>query len=169
MARRTLVIARHAKAETQASSDHARDLTDRGRSDAAAVGRSLQTGGLRPQQALVSDAHRTLATWQAIAEAGAFDCLVKSSGPLYAASPEAAIDLIRETDDSVDTLVVVGHNPTMSYLALALDDGEGNAAASDAMTPGFPTASYAVFSVTGSWYDLRTASASLVDFRVGRG
>ena len=40
--RRVLVVVRHAKAEPYAESDHARRLTERGRADAADVGRFLK-------------------------------------------------------------------------------------------------------------------------------
>ena len=40
-----LIVMRHAKSEGSASSDHARPLTDQGRSDAQAVGRWLAEAG----------------------------------------------------------------------------------------------------------------------------
>ncbi|CAM3238141.1 histidine phosphatase family protein [Nocardioides dubius] len=167
--RRTLVLVRHAKAEDYGPSDHARALTDRGRRDAADVGRRLGAAQIVPSQALVSDALRTQQTYQEIASAAVLDAALVSSAALYAAGPDTALDLIRETDDAVATLLVVGHNPTMAYLAQALDDGEGNLEASTAMVAGFPTSACAVFTVTGSWIDLRAATTSLVDFWVGRG
>ena len=38
---RTIVVVRHAKAEDSATTDHARQLTERGRADATAVGELL--------------------------------------------------------------------------------------------------------------------------------
>ncbi|MFS3129103.1 SixA phosphatase family protein [Nocardioides sp. Bht2] len=166
--RRTLVLVRHAKAEDYGPSDHARALTQRGRNDAAEIGRRLGSARIVPAQALVSDALRTQQTYTEIARAAAFDCPVISSPALYAAGPDTALDLIRDTAESVDALIVVGHNPTLALIAASLDDGEGNVSASTAMVAGFPTAACAVFGVTGDWPDLRPASTSLVDFWVSR-
>jgi phosphohistidine phosphatase len=91
------------------------------------------------------------------------------SESLYTAGPETALDLVRETPDDVEALVVVGHNPTMAYLAQLLDDGEGDERAGHDMATGFPTSALAVFAVTGSWAGLDLASARLVAFHVGRG
>lgn len=166
--RRTLVLLRHAKAEDYGPSDHARALTERGHHDAADVGRRLGQARIVPSQALVSDALRTQQTYQEVAAAAGLDCPVIDSAALYAAGPDTALDLIRDTDADVGTLIVVGHNPTVAFLAQALDDGAGNVAASTAMVAGFPTAACAVFSVTGAWVDLRPAATSLTDFWVGR-
>jgi len=65
-------------------------------------------------------------------------------------------------------LVVVGHNPTIAYLAQLLDDGSGDDDAGREMAVGFPTGALAVFEVTGSWAELDLASARLVAFHVGR-
>ena len=49
------------------------------------------------------------------------------------------------------TLVVIGHNPTMAYLAELIDDGEGDADATTGLvTRGFPTSALAVFTVDGA-------------------
>ena len=47
------------------------------------------------------------------------------------------------------TLVVVGHNPTMASLAQLLDDGEGDEEAGDGCTRGLPGRALAVFDVDG--------------------
>ena len=71
--------------------------------------------------------------------------------------------------DAVSALVVVGHNPTMAYLAQLLDDGEGDPAVVGELAGGFPTSAVAVFEYDGSWADLAEGSAHLVAFHVGRG
>jgi phosphohistidine phosphatase len=80
-----------------------------------------------------------------------------------------ALDLIRAVDDGIQTLVVVGHNPTMALLVTLLDDGEGDEEAGNEITLGFPTSAMAVFTFDGKWEDLDEASASLVAHHVGRG
>jgi phosphohistidine phosphatase len=165
---RWLVVMRHAKAEPGGETDHVRELAQRGWDDALEAGRWLADRGVVPDGVLVSSARRTTSTWLALAEGGSFEAGATTSDGLYGAGPEAALDLVRETGDDVVALVVVGHNPTIAYLAQLLDDGTGDEDAGRDMAVGFPTGALAVFEVTGSWSDLDLASARLVAFHVGR-
>jgi phosphohistidine phosphatase len=133
-----------------------------------AAGRWLADRGLVPEAVLVSSARRTTSTWLALAEGGSFDVEPTASDSLYSAGPESALDLVRETPDDVASLVVIGHNPTIAYLAQLLDDGSGDEEAGREMAVGFPTGALAVFEVTGPWSGLDLASARLVAFHVGR-
>ena len=167
---RTLVVVRHATAEATAPSDHQRRLTDRGRADAAAIGRWLAGIGVAPDHALVSDATRTHETWAELSAAAGWDVDVDASAALYDASPEAALDLLRELPADARTVVVVGHNPTMAYLTEVLDDSDGDDDAITALvTSGFPTAAVAVLAVDGDWSTLEEAGATVRAFHVGRG
>jgi len=166
---RILVIMRHARAEPSAPSDHERVLTDRGIGDAEEAGGWLGAAGTIPGRALVSDAARTRGTWAALAGGAGWDVVPEYDASLYAAGPETALDLFRETDEAVGTLVVVGHNPTMAYVAQMLDDGDGDADAAAAMNEGFPTSAVAVFAVDDAWADLEMGGARLTAFHVGRG
>ena len=87
---------------------------------------------------------------------------------LYAAGTETALDLLREVDDAITSVLVVGHNPTMASLAAVLDDGEGDEQAGNELALGYPTAAVTVFSYDGAWTDLDEASASVVAYHVGR-
>lgn len=165
---KTLVIMRHAKAEQSAPSDFERQLTDRGLADAGEAGRWLAARPVEPDEALVSAAARTQQTWEAVSEAAGWDLDADPDEALYAAGPESALDLVRAVDPSVETLVVVGHNPTVAYLAQLLDDGEGDEqAGTDLASLGFPTSAVAVLTYEGDWSELEEASASLVAFHVG--
>jgi phosphohistidine phosphatase len=163
-----LVVMRHAKAEPGGETDVLRELSQRGYDDAREAGRWLAGSGVTPDAALVSSARRTASTWLALAEGGSFDAEATYSDSLYSAGPESALDLVRESSDDVRTLVVIGHNPTMAYLAQLLDDGRGEETASREMATGFPTGALAVFAVDAVWADLELASARLVAFHVGR-
>jgi phosphohistidine phosphatase len=165
---RQLVVMRHATAEPGGETDFARELAQRGWDDAVAAGRWLADGGLVPDGALVSAARRATSTWLALAEGGSFEAEAAYSESLYAAGPETALDLVRETAPEVVSLVVVGHNPTMAYLAQLLDDGSGDPDAAREMAVGFPAGAVAWFEVEGTWAELDLASARLVRFHVGR-
>jgi len=159
---------RHATAEPGGETDVVRELTQRGWDDAREAGRWLADSGFAPDSALVSAARRATSTWLAVAEGGSFEADPAYSDSLYAAGPESVLDLVRETDDDHASLVVVGHNPTMAYLAQLLDDGSGDAAAAREMAVGFPSGALAWFEVPGSWTDLELAGARLVGYHVGR-
>jgi len=160
---------RHARAEPGGETDHERELASRGWNDALEAGRWLADRGFVPDAALVSSARRTASTWVALAEGGSFEVDATYSDSLYSAGPETALDLVRETDGEVSALVVVGHNPTMAYLAQLLDDATGDEEAARLMATGFPAGAVAHFEVTGTWTELDLASARLVAFHVGRG
>lgn len=162
-----LVVARHAKAEQGGAVDHDRELTDRGRADAAEAGGWLAGRGITPDRALVSAAPRAAQTWAALAEGAGWDLPPDLDRGLYGADPDTVLDVVRGLDESCACAVVVGHNPTMEIVAQLLDDGEGDDAATRDMASGFPTSAVAVFVVEGSWAELTTAR--LTGFHVGRG
>ena len=160
---------RHAKAESWGESDHERQLADRGRDDAAAAGRWLVEQGFTPDRALVSSAARTRETWDAVASGAGWDLAPVLDDGLYSAGPDTALDLMRETPDEARSLIMIGHNPTVAYLAQMLDDGAGDPASTADMAGGYPTCAITVLTFAGPWADLDMASASVAAFHVGRG
>ena len=166
---RRLVVMRHAKAEQGGRTDFERVLTDRGHADAAEAGAWLARQGFTPDHALVSAAARTQETWTSLAEGAGWSLEPEYDRGLYSAEPATAMDLISLVDDAVGSLVVIGHNPTMAYLAQLLGDGDGDPALEGELLAGFPTSATAVFAYDGAWADLAEGSARLVGYHVGRG
>ncbi|WP_296605608.1 histidine phosphatase family protein [Nocardioides sp.] len=166
---RLLALLRHAKAEQHGPTDFDRPLAERGHQDAAVVGSWLVTEGFEADHALVSAAVRTRETWASLAAAAGWDLDAEVDRGLYAAGPDTALDLVREVDDDVRRLLVIGHNPTIAVLAQLLDDGDGDPDLAEEMMSGYPTGAVAVFEVDGSWADLEEGGARLVGFHVGRG
>jgi phosphohistidine phosphatase len=164
---RVIVLMRHAKAEQGGSSDLERELSVRGHDDAAEAGAWLADRGIAPDVALVSAAARTRQTWASLAKAAGWDLDPSFDRGLYTAGPETALDLMRATSDGARTLVVVGHNPTIAYLASMLDDGEGDDEAANEMATGFPTGALTVMEYDGAWADLDPECARVVGFHVG--
>lgn len=166
---RTLVIMRHAKAESSAPTDFERELTDRGHRDATEAGAWLAAQGIQPDYVLVSAAARTTQTWEDVAAGASWDLtLAEYDESLYTASTDAALDLIREIDDGISTLVVIAHNPTAAYLVQLLDDGSGDEEAGNELALGYPTAAVAILSYDGDWAELDEAEAWVSAFHVGR-
>jgi phosphohistidine phosphatase len=165
---RRIVLVRHAKARQDGPTDVERELEERGRADAAAAGRWLAGRGLTADHALVSAATRTRQTWEAMAAAAGWSVEPDLDRGFYGASPETALDLMRLTPGEASTLVVVGHNPTVAYLAHLLDDGEGDVEAATAMLGGYPTGAVTLFGYDGDWADLAPATATVLAFHVAR-
>ena len=158
---------RHAKAEQDGPTDFERRLSERGHRDAVEAGQWLSAQGVAPEQALVSAAVRTQMTWESLVEGAGWDLEPDLERSLYTAGTEAVMDLLREVDPGISSVLVVGHNPTMASLATVLDDGDEDAGIELALD--YPTSAVAVFAYDGRWDELDEASASVVAFHVGRG
>jgi phosphohistidine phosphatase len=117
-ARRTVVLVRHAKAESgEEGSDHDRRLTSRGEKAAADAGRWLAARVPAPDLVWCSSATRARQTWEAMA--GALDAgEVTVDRDLYLASPRDVVD--RVSAGTAPTTVVVGHNPTVEQVLAGL-------------------------------------------------
>ncbi|MBI3212565.1 MAG: histidine phosphatase family protein [Mycobacterium sp.] len=170
--RRTLVLLRHAKSDYPAGvGDHERPLASRGEREAGLAGDWLRQSVTGPpvQAVLCSSATRTRQTL----ERTGLDVPVHYLDRLYGAAPGAIIDEINKVDSAfdfdVDTLLVVGHEPAMSGLALGLAASEGtNHSAAERVSTKYPTSAMAVLKFTGPWSSLELGSAALVTFYVPR-
>jgi len=115
--RRTVVLVRHAKAESgEESSDHDRRLTAAGQRAAAEAGRWLAARVPAPDQVWCSSATRAVQTWEAIAPS------LRAPPPtvehdLYLTG---ARELAERLSGVTGSVVVVGHNPTMEHLLATL-------------------------------------------------
>lgn len=170
MTDRTLVLLRHAKAaQARALPDEDRPLTDRGHADSAAAGAWLARRGYLPGLVLCSPARRTRQTWHGVAVAMA-DAAGDVAAPevhlardIYAGSPEDLLALVQGAGDEVRTILLVGHNPTVSYLSALLDPGAAND------SDGLRTAGIAVHGVAGAWSACVPGGAPLTASHTARG
>jgi phosphohistidine phosphatase len=163
---RTLVLLRHAKsAYPDGVPDHDRPLAPRGQREAGLAGDWLRGELPTFDLVLCSTATRTRET---LARTG-IDAPVRYVDRLYDSTPGIVIEEINGVGDEVSTLLVVGHEPTTSSLALGLaDSGTANTDAAERISEKFPTSAMAVLRLNGSWADLELGSAQLVDFHVPR-
>jgi phosphohistidine phosphatase len=141
-----LILFRHGKAERAApGGDIARRLTARGRHDAALMGALLAGEGLVPDLALVSAAARTQETWAA-AMPSFPQARAEVRRDLYLASDAAVWALAETLGEDAGTVMVVGHNPGLQALAIALlRQGGAGAAVVGRAEAQFSTASVAAF------------------------
>jgi len=167
---RRLMLLRHAKTEIDAPSGRDRDrrLDDRGHKDAAELGGWIARHPPFPDRVMVSPAMRAKQTWELAWEA------MKDRVPpppveflpeLYGADPAQLLQSIRNACVTDPTqLMLVGHNPGLHELALALT-GSGEAAARDALAGNLPTSGLAVFEFDGNdWNDVAFRRGRLVGF-----
>ena len=142
---RRLLLLRHAKAERSqpGDRDQTRVLAARGRKDAPQMGAYLVRHGLVPDLALVSTSARTRETWELTASAFKDAPRVVHEERVYGATPQALLQVVKETEPKVHTLIVVGHNPGLEELA-ALLIASGDLDARRRLKEKFPTSGLAV-------------------------
>lgn len=141
-----LILMRHAKAERSSpGGDFERALTDRGRFDAALMGRLLLDEGLVPDIGLVSTARRTRQTWDE-ASAAFPSAASRALGGLYNADAGRILFEAEAAGVEHDAVMVVGHNPGIHALTVALlrEGGSGSSLLSRAESR-FPTSTVAAF------------------------
>ncbi|WGD55483.1 histidine phosphatase family protein [Bradyrhizobium sp. CB1650] len=168
---RRLMLLRHAKTETDASSgrDQDRRLDDRGRRDAAEMGDWIAAHPPFPETVLVSHAVRARQTWD-IAWEAMMDRVaapqVEILPELYGADPAQILDSIRTATvpASPRRLMLIGHNPGMHEVALMLMGG-GDPAGAKALAHNLPTAGLAIFDFdVKDWEDVAYRRGKLVLF-----
>ena len=161
------MLFRHAKTEPDAPSgrDEDRKLDHRGRHDAAEIGSWISRHPPFPTHVMVSHAVRALQTWEIAWEA------MKDSVPapevelapeLYGADVAQLLEAIRNASvTDPKRLMLVGHNPGMHELAIALT-GHGDPAGRAALADNLPTAGLAIldFNVE-DWTNVRLRSGRL--------
>jgi phosphohistidine phosphatase len=167
--RHTLILLRHAKSDwPDGVADHKRPLNKRGRHDAPRAGEWLVAQDRVPDRALVSTAVRTRETYRLAAEAFTSGPEVFYKDELYGVSPGEMLEVIRETPESVGTLMVVSHNPGTQYLALALADAT-NPELVTRVHARYPTNTVTVLEFDGTWEALNPGDASMVAVESPRG
>ena len=167
---RRLMLLRHAKTETDAPSgrDQDRRLDDRGHNDAAEIGGWIAIHPPFPDAVLISTATRTRQTWD-IAWAAMKDFVppphVEQLPELYGADPLQILAAVRSASAAdAQRVMVVGHNPGMHELALALA-GSGDAAGRKALAGNLPTSGLAVLDfAVDDWADVAFRRGRLVLF-----
>jgi phosphohistidine phosphatase len=164
------MLLRHAKTEHDAPSgrDQDRRLDKRGRHDAAEIGGWIGRHPPFADLVLVSPAIRAHQTWE-IAWEAMKDMVpepqVELVPDLYGADPSQLLQAIGEASAAdPKRLMLVGHNPGMHELALALA-GSGDAAGRRALQDNLPTSGLAVFDfAVDDWADVAFRRGRLVLF-----
>jgi phosphohistidine phosphatase len=159
---RRLLLLRHAKSSWADPhlDDHDRPLNPRGRRAAEALRVHFAEEGLAPDLVLCSTAQRAAATWAAIAPACSRGTIVDHDGDLYGAGAGDLLGRLRTLPDVIGSVLVVGHNPGLEDLAVALS-GSSEAGLYERLVTKFPTAALASLAVPVPWSALSGGGAHL--------
>ena len=164
-----LLVFRHAKAGPHDDAhDKQRALIERGRSDAALMGRAMREEGHVPDLVLCSSAKRTVETWENAAPALGAKPDVHFLDELYDAPEKSILKTIRGIKDRAPVLMYIGHNPGLENLARKLVHEPSDAAEKTrvaAMKKKFPTSAVAVIDFDAkAWEEIDTGKGTLSDF-----
>ena len=120
---KTLYLLRHAKSSWSFDdlSDQERPLNDRGRDDAPAMGQALAKRRICPDLIVSSPAVRAMSTAALVARElqYAHDKILVESG-IYGADLDDLLAIIKALPDAAGSVLLVGHNPTITETANAL-------------------------------------------------
>jgi phosphohistidine phosphatase len=157
-------LLRHAKSswKDRSLADRDRPLARRGRRAAKAMARHLEAERIRPDLVLCSPASRTRETLERIE--GAFGDRVETTldDALYAASEAELFARLEALPEAVGSVMLIGHNPGLEELALALaSDGPGLAR----LRGKYPTAALATIDLPATrWSEVRRGTGELVGY-----
>ncbi|MVU84004.1 histidine phosphatase family protein [Nocardia sp. ET3-3] len=161
---RTLILMRHGKSGyPEGVADFERPLAPRGQREAALAGDWLRETQPMIDAVLCSSSTRTRET---LAATG-ITAPVSYEKSIYEASPHTLIELVQLTEDSVETLLMVGHSPGMPWTAWELAANRDSAPAEE-MSAKFPTSALAVIEFDRPWASADPGTGELVRFHVPR-
>ncbi len=152
---RRLLLLRHAKSswDDSAVADFDRPLNARGHLAAPFMGELIALEGFMPDIIVSSPAKRAVETAELIKENGGLNAEIRFDERIYEATIETLRQVISSVDDSVETVMLVGHNPGFEGILNYLT---GNALS-------LPTAAMAVIELEiDSWTDLKRSRGTLL-------
>ena len=119
---KSLLLLRHAKSDwaDMTLEDHDRPLNDRGRESAALIGSYLAEQRYNVDLVICSSAMRTRETLDLMFKAGNLRWPVEYTRPVYDATTNTLFSIVRNLSDSLNTVMILGHNPSMQDMTLLL-------------------------------------------------
>jgi phosphohistidine phosphatase len=151
---KTLYLLRHAKSNWKdpGLQDFDRPLNARGREAAPLVGQVIRKQKLRVDSIISSPAARARQTAALVKESAGLDAQLLYDERIYEADAARLLEVVTQAAESVDSLLLVGHNPGLEALLTFLT-GEGRS---------MPTASLARVALdVEKWAKVRERSGRL--------
>jgi len=161
-----LLLLRHAKSDwgDPSLADIDRPLSSRGEKAARRIGGHLAEAGLAPDLVLCSPARRTRDTLELMQRHAGLTLRTVIEPGLYLAEPQAVLRLVRAVEDRVERLMLVGHDPGLPGLAIALTKGQRDAL-TERLAAKFPTGALALLTCDiEKWRDLKPGACRLQAF-----
>ncbi len=151
-----ILIMRHAKSDWSDGSlrDFDRPLNDRGNKAAPLIGREIKKLGITPELIISSPALRARMTAEAVAENCEYKRDIIWNDSFYFGYTSEVINAIKNLDDTVESVMIFGHNPTWSTVAELLS-GENIS---------MKTADVVVMEFEGKWKKVDKYKCKLVDY-----
>lgn len=165
-----LLLLRHAKSSWSEAAlpDVDRPLSPRGEKSARLVGRHMAKLKFVPELVLCSPARRTRDTLALVGDAMGDRLETEIEPQIYLADPRTLIALVRAAPDRIERLMLVGHDPGLQGLALALIKGQDGPLV-ERLTMKFATGALAVLSCdVATWRGVKAGSCRLEAFVVPR-
>uniref|UniRef100_UPI0040486200 SixA phosphatase family protein n=1 Tax=Aliarcobacter sp. TaxID=2321116 RepID=UPI0040486200 len=119
---KTLYIVRHAQKEDEqvGQDDYDRDLSPKGIEDAEKMAKKFAEKDLPVDLIVSSPAKRTKLTAEIFAKTLNYNKTIMFNEVLYMAFVNELFETITYTFDTVDSMLLVGHNPSLTALAITL-------------------------------------------------
>ncbi len=149
-----LLLLRHAKSSWDGAimADFDRPLNGRGRLAAPFMGELIARENIMPDLIVSSPAKRAIETAELVKENAGLNAEIRFDERIYEATTETLRQVISSIDDSVETCMLVGHNPGF----------EGILNYMTGKTLSMPTAALAVIELEiDSWSDLKPSIGTL--------
>jgi len=165
MATKRLYVLRHAKSswEGLGLDDHERPLAPRGRRALKVLSSYMRSQAIEPSLVLCSTARRTRETLEGVEPGGQH--VIEPE--LYAVSPGALLERLREIPEGTASVMLIGHNPAVQVLVLRLaaaDDSSPVAGELGEVQRKFPTGALATLEFDCPWDKLGPGKARLTGF-----
>lgn len=165
---KNIALLRHAKSEWDIGtpSDFDRPISEKGRLNAELMGRYIKRECGEYTHALVSTARRCRETFAVVSDQ--FDQAPEAvfDERIYLASAGNLLELVQEQGDDFNDLLIVGHNPGLTYFALDLIRQDDAVIERERIAEKFPTSAFVKLECdVEKWADLGTAACSLTTRR----
>ena len=152
-----LYIVRHAQKapEKSGQDDYDRPLSQQGFEDAQLMADKLASKGVKADLIVASPATRTKQTSEVLASTLNYNKNIMYNEVLYMAYVNELVETITYTFDTVDTMILVAHNPSLTALAVTLVGFKEKIVSGGVMEVEFDC---------NSWIDISRENARLVSY-----
>ena len=151
---KNLFLLRHAKSswDNAALTDFDRPLSKRGISNAILLSEHIQKHDITFDLVLYSPSERTQSTLDLVLSSLDYFPTITLKESIYHASPSSLAQLIKEQDDEINNLLIIGHNPGLHILTEQLTNQS---------IVKFPTCAFAKITNFNHWKDIDTGILNL--------